>query len=118
MKLNYITIMVRSIEKSLSFYQNLAGLDVMRRISLDAGEIVFLANAKGETMLELIEFDKAEKVSVKGMIISFSAEGELEDLRTKAIELGYLPSEIIINGPKPKHFTLSDPDGIIVEFSL
>lgn len=116
MKLNYITFMVKDIEKSVAFYQELAGLSVMNRMSPGAGEIAFLANDKGETMLELIEFEGAEKVSTKGMVMSFSAKSELEELREKAISLGYSPSEIITRGPKPKHFTVADPDEIIVEF--
>lgn len=116
MKLNFITFMVRDIKKSVSFYQDLAGLQVMNRMSPGSGEIVFLANEKGETMLELIEFDGVEKVVTKGMVMSFSAKGELEELREKASALGYSPSEIIAREPKPKHFTVADPDGIIVEF--
>lgn len=118
MKLNYITFMVRDIEKSVAFYQDLAGLQIIKRISLEAGEIVFLANAEGETMLELIEFDGAEKVITKGMVMSFSAKDELEKVREKAIKLALSPSKIIEKGPKPKHFTVLDPDGIVVEFGV
>lgn len=118
MKLNFITFMVRDIKDSLVFYQELVGLQVMNRISLNEGEIVFLANDKDETMLELIEFKGVEKVTAKGMVMSFSVENELEEVRAKALALGYFPSEIIERGPKPKHFTLADPDGLIVEFSI
>ena len=115
MKLNYITIMVRNIKKSLAFYQELADLKAVNSISLEDGEIVFLANSKGETMIELIEFKDAEKVSTKGMVISFLVENNLEKLREKASSLGYRPSEMIELGQKPKHFTVEDPDGIVVE---
>ncbi len=118
MKLNYLTFMVRNIKKSVSFYQDLAELKIVNRINADAGEIVFLANEKGETMVELIEFEGVEKVATKGMVMSFTAEGDLDALREKAIKLGYSPSEIILMEPKPKHFTVADPDGIIVEFSV
>ena len=118
MKLNYITIMVRNIKKSLAFYQELADLKAVNSISLEDGEIVFLANVKGETMIELIEFKDAEKVSTKGMVMSFLVENNLEKLREKASSLGYRPSEIIELGQKPKHFTVEDPDGIVVEFSV
>ena len=55
MKLNYITIMVRDIEKSLDFYEKLVGLKVVNEMKLEAGRIAFLSNGEGETMLELIE---------------------------------------------------------------
>ena len=116
MKFNFITFMVRDMRKSIVFYRELVDLQIVKRISLAEGEIVFLANDKDETMLELIEFKKAEKVVTKGMVMSFSAKGKLEELREKAFALGYSPSEIVERAPKPKHFTVADPDGIIVEF--
>lgn len=116
MRLNFITIMVRNMEKSLIFYQELVGLQVINRMSLEKGKIVFLANSKEETMLELIEFKGEEKVRTEGLVMSYSAEEPLEDIREKALELGYSPSDIVEQGMKPKHFTVEDPDGIAVEF--
>ena len=54
MKLNFITIFVQDLERSVSFYQTVAGLQVVRRLQPAVGEIAFLANQEGETMLELI----------------------------------------------------------------
>lgn len=116
MKLNFITMMVRDIRKSAAFYQEVAGLQVINQMSVESGEIIFLANEKGETMLELIQFEHAEKVTAKGLVLSFLAADELEQLREKAGALGYLPSAIFAGGAKPKHFTVADPDGIMVEF--
>lgn len=118
MKLNYITFMVRDIEQSIKFYQDLAGLEVVRRFNPGMGEIAFLANGKEETMLELIQFDHAENVMTKGMVMSFQAKEHLADIREKAVLLGYSPSEILSKPPKPDHFTVSDPDGVLIEFSV
>ena len=96
MKLGYITVMVRDLERSLTFYQELAQLQVMRRFRPGPG---------------------AEHVCTRGLVVSFAAEGSLEGLRQKAAELGYEPSEIVDHPPKPRHFIVSDPDGITVEFS-
>lgn len=117
MKLNYITIMVRSMEKSLKFYQGLVGLETVKHMTLERGEIVFLANGKEETKLELIEFKDREKVETKGMVMSYQAKESLEKLREKAIMLGGVPSDIVKQGPKPRYFTVKDPDGIVVEFT-
>lgn len=117
MKLSYITIMVRDLEQSLRFYQELADLRIIRQMKPPMGKIVFLANKEGETMLELIEFKDSEKVETKAMVMSYAAETELEALREKAVSLGYEPSEIVDQAPKPRHFTVADPDGIAVEFS-
>lgn len=118
MKLNFITFMVRNIQNSMAFYQRLAGLQVVNRIGLERGEIVFLANAKGETMLELVALEGAEPVTAKGMFMSFTAGDRLDEIRERAISLGYAPSDIIAIGPKPKHFSVMDPDGVSVEFSV
>ena len=117
MKLGYITVMVRDLERSLAFYQELAQLQVVRRFRPGPGEIAFLAHGVGETMLELVAVPDAEKVCAQGLVASFAAEGSLEGLRQKAAELGYAPSEIFDHPPKPRHFTVPDPDGITVEFS-
>ena len=68
-------------------------------------------------MLELVSFEGAPTVSTQAMTLSFSAEGpRLEELRETALTLGFAPSEIIQDGPKPAHFTVIDPDGVQVEF--
>lgn len=118
MKLNYITFMVRDIEKTIDFYQNLAGLKIVRRFNPGMGEIAFMTNAEGEIKLEFIQFEKVPKVQASGMTMSYKVEGSLDEVRNKAIAMGYHPSEIIIEPPKPKHFKVLDADDIEVEFSL
>lgn len=118
MKLNYLTFMIQDIEKSIAFYQELAGLRILKRFNPGKGEIAFLGNTEGETMLELIQFDDVEKVQIKGMVMSFICAGDLSELQIKAKNLGYNPSPLISEGKKPTHFTVLDPDGILVEFSM
>lgn len=118
MKLNYITLLVRDIEKSVAFYQELVGMQLINQINLENGKIKFMANEKDETMLELIEINGGEKVKIKGMVMSYLVTSSLEAVREHAVSLGYTPSEIINHAPKPKHFTVDDPDGIKVEFTL
>lgn len=118
MKLNYITIMVRDIQKSIAFYSELVGLKIQSRFKPnEIGEIAFMVNEEGETMLELIEFKDVEKVSAIGMVMSYTSAEPLNTLQKKAADLGYNPTEIIYSNPKPAHFRVTDPDGIVVEFS-
>lgn len=117
MKLNYITLMVRDLEESVKFYTKLAGLKVEANLKLPMGKIVFLSNEKGETKLELVDFKGVEKVETKGIVLSFHVEGSLEEFYSIVVNAGYKPSDIFDMAPKPKHFKLRDPDGIIVEFS-
>lgn len=116
-KLNYITIMVRNLEKSLDFYEKLISLKPLREMDHPQEKIVFLANQQGETMLELIQFDKAEKVTARGMVIGFVADRSLAALKEQAQVMGYQPSEIVSRPPKPAFFTMTDPDGLIVEIA-
>ena len=118
MKLNYITFMVRDIEKTITFYQEIAGLRIVRQMDLEQGKIVFMSNAENETMLEFVNFASAPKVEVSAMTMSFQVDCDLEELRSKIIRMGYKPSEIIHEPPKPEHFKVLDNDGIEVEFSL
>ena len=115
MKLNYITIMVRDLEKSLDFYCKLLSLKVVRELNPPQGRIVFVAEQKGDTMLELIQFDQVEKVTASGLVISFLAKKPLTELKEKAQAMGYLTSDVLSQPPKPAHFTVTDPDGLIIE---
>lgn len=117
MKLNYITIMVRDIEKSLDFYCKLLSMKVVREMNPPQGRIAFVAEQKGDTMLELIQFEQAEKVTASGLVISFLAKKPLAELKEQAQAMGYLTSDILSELPKPAHFTVTDPDGLLVEIS-
>lgn len=116
MKINYITFMIRDIEKTISFYTEAADLKIQRRFNPGPGEIVFMADKEGDTILEFIEFPDAEKYEGKGLTVIFGHEGSLEELRNKIIEMGYEASEMFTGGPGPDNFKVKDPDGIMVEF--
>ncbi len=115
MKLNYITIQVTDLEKSLAFYKNVLHLIEQRRFPTNGGEICFVANAAGETQLELIQMEGREKVQVRSLIMSFSGGCNLEGERERIIKLGYEPSPLQQHGGKPPYFTVNDPDGMTVE---
>ncbi len=117
MKLNYITIMVRDLEKSLEFYCGLLSLKRLRELKPPQGRIVFLADQRGDTMLELIQFNHSEKVTAVGMTFSFLADKPLAQLKEQAEVMGFRTSPIESKPPKPAHFKLTDPDGLIVELS-
>ncbi|HHU08140.1 MAG TPA: VOC family protein [Clostridiaceae bacterium] len=115
MKLNFITIMVRNMKKTLDFYEGVMGMEIKRRFNTEAGEIVFMAHPGESTMLEFIEFPGYETVQTAGLVMSYAADSPLEEKQQQIIEAGYSPSEIIDNSQKPRYFTVSDPDGICVE---
>lgn len=90
---------------------------MLRELCPGHGKIAFLGISEGETMLELVYFEGTPTVSAQALTLSFSAEGKtLEEQRETALALGFVPSEVIQDGPKPAHFTINDPDGVQVEF--
>lgn len=117
MELNRITIMVRDIEKSIEFYTKIAKLEVQAKLEPPMGKIAFLSNGEDEIKLELVEFKGFEKVETKGLVLSFHVEGSLEEFYSVVINAGYKPSDIFEMPPKPKHFKMEDPDGVLIEFS-
>lgn len=117
MKLSFITIMVRDIEKTIAFYEQIIGMEVKRRFNPAQGEIVFMGHAGDSIMLEFIEFAEYEKVKTSGLVMSYTSDRPLEEKRQQLLESGYFPSKIIDNSPKPKHFNVKDPDDICVEFT-
>ena len=115
MHINYITMQVSDLEKSLTFYKTVLGLTKQRRFPTNGGEICFVANAAGETQLELIQMDGREKVQVRSLIMHFDATLPVEEERQRVLSLGYAPSNILQHGSKPAYFTVDDPDGFTVE---
>ena len=102
MKLNYITIMVRDLKKSLDFYCGLISLKPIKELNPPQGKIVFLANQQGDTMLELIQFEQAEKVTSTGMVFSFLAKKPLTELKEQSETMGYLTSDFQSQNNKTK----------------
>lgn len=115
MKLNYITIQVSDLNKSVAFYKDVLGLQEQRRFPTNGGEICFVANSAGETQLELIEMKGREKVQVRSLIMSYTATLSLEEERERILALGYAPTPLLQHGQKPPYFTVDDPDGMTVE---
>lgn len=116
MKLDFITFRIRDLDKSIAFYEQMAGLKQVRRFKAGPGEIAFMGNTEGETAIELINFPNETKFTPTAMVMSFDAPGDLKALRQKALTLGLAPTEIITGGPEPVNFKVADPDGIMVEF--
>ena len=108
--------MVKDLEASLKFYNEIIGLSVCRRFKAGPGvEIVFLG--EGETKLELIQNEQLSDVNF-GRDISLGFEVDsLDDTMSFVKEKGIN----IISGPfqpnpHTKFFYVLDPDGLKVQF--
>ena len=116
MKFCWVTITVKELKESLSFYTDIVGLTVDRQSTPRPGtEIAFLGS--GPTKVELISNAHADTPHYgKGISIGFevdSVDDLLETLRGKGIndiDGPYQPT------PAIKFFYIEDPNGVRVQF--
>ena len=115
MKFHHISLRVRCFEKSLAFYTELAGLSVMKQFEAGGGNVAYLADAEGDTEIELIAMPQGQNFEGKGMFLCF-ASSDLEAVHAKAVEMQLNPSDIRQPEPTAKYFYVYDPDGVSVQF--
>lgn len=115
MKFCWTTIMVKNMEESLKFYQEIVGLSLNRRVSAGPGmEISFLG--KGETQVELV---CKENVDVElGHDISLGFQVKSVDEMIRFVKKNDIS---IHSGPfEPnahvKFFYVQDPNGLKIQF--
>lgn len=112
----WATITVRDMEESLKFYREIVGLPLNRRFAAGPGkEISFLGD--GETQVELVCYDNAEKAGI-GLNISLgfkvdSIEEKIAFLEKKGIQLYSGP---VSPNPQTKFFFILDPNGLRIQF--
>lgn len=116
MKFCWTTIMVRNLEESLKFYQEIVGLSVDRRFKAGPGrEIAFLGD--GETKVELIHDEALKEVTIgKDISLGFevkSLDEMMEYVKTKGLAIHSGP---IQPNPHIKFFYVLDPNGAQIQF--
>ncbi len=116
MKMEHITIKTAMLEESVAFYKEIAGLEVqMEMRGKGPYDIVFLANAKGETCVELIGNKEEAYNGTAGLSIGFHVD-DVEKYRGELEAKGFSVSPIISPNPAVKFFFVKDPNGIDIQF--
>ncbi len=115
MKLCWVTLLVKDLEKSLSFYHGILGLPIDSQIKGDGMEMAMLGE-KDQPKIELISFAH-EKDKLYSSDISVGLE--VESLE-KAIKLLQEKQIVIASGPVSPlpHISflfIHDPDGYTVQ---
>jgi lactoylglutathione lyase len=108
----WCTLHVNDLNKSVKFYEEVAGLTVARRISGGHGDMVFMGD--GETLLELM----GGGAGAQGQDISIGfSVGDL-DVQTALLEEKGVPvhSGQFSPGPGVRFLFVQDPDGLLVQF--
>ncbi|MBU5426406.1 VOC family protein [Tissierella pigra] len=114
MKLNWVTIYVSNLEKSLYFYTKILGLNVSVKFGDENHQIVMLGEAD-ETKIELI-FESNTKIENPGKGVSIGLETDnLENLIEELNNIGYKVTGPISPNPHIRFFFVQDPDGYTIQ---
>ena len=114
MQLKHITFRVRDLDKSIAFYEKMAGLGLVRRFAVEGTELAFLADSKGGTEVELVHTPGGQTFSGSGFFLCFSCD-ELDRMHQLAEDEGFAPSPIRDPGDGTRYFYVYDPDGVSVQ---
>lgn len=116
MKFCWITLNVKNMEESLTFYEEIIGLKIAERFNVEEGlEIAMLGEAYGHK-IELI-CNKGQEVSVQkeGISIGFEVESldkAMELLKDRNIPIKRGPFSPV---PTTKFFFIDDPNGVEIQ---
>ena len=114
MRYAHTTIIVIDIDKSIQFYEEVAGLTIRNKFSAGSKTLAYLSDKDGDTQIELIQ-DEIEKIySGSGISIGFEVEN-VEEYMEKLNSMGYQTTDIISPNPKTKFFYVNDPDGLKIQ---
>lgn len=104
---NWATINVSNMEKSLAFYQELLGLEFVRRIGHPEDEmyIIFLGE-EGKTQLELIQ-SKTKPEPTKTISFGFTPDN-LEEILAAC-------KDSAVKSPGGTFWFVNDPDGYRIQ---
>ena len=97
MRYAHTTIIVSDIEKSIKFYEEVAGITIRNRFSAGVKTLAFLSDKEGDTQIELIQ------------------DENVEEYMEKMNSMGYQTTDIISPNPKTKFFYVNDPDGLKIQ---
>lgn len=117
MKFLWTTILVKDMEETLKFYQEVVGLKIDRRFKPGHGmEICFLG--EDDTKLEVIHSDKIKNIDPGNAVtLGFSVDSLDEMIKfvnEKGIEVKTGPVQ---PNPQVRYFIIQDPNGVKVQFA-
>ena len=113
-KLLHITIQTNRFEEEIEFYETVAGLTLQQDMR-PKKDLVFLANAEGDTCVEVLRNLEAAQSGNPNLSIGF----QTDDVAAKREELaaaGYEVTPMISPMPGVQFFFVKDPAGVNVQF--
>lgn len=118
MKFSWTTLMVKDLERSLSFYQNVVGLNVNRRFKAgEQVEIAFLSENTGDIEVELIYNSDIKEIENTNHIIMGFVADDLSSVMKALDDNGFeYDSTIFSPNPHIQFFYAKDPNGAKIQF--
>jgi lactoylglutathione lyase len=117
-KFVHITISTTDLPASITFYQEIVGLEISHTIppgQADPSDAQIVFMGAGETKIELIRRNERRSMDAGGISLGFTTES-VERLREQLTEKGLSPTEITSPNPNVKFFFVRDPVGVSVQF--
>lgn len=115
MKIAHVTIQTDKFDEEVRFYEEQTELKVQQDMRPAGRNMVFLADAAGDTCIEIIENKDAADSGNPNLSIGFHTD----DVAAKHESMkaaGYDVTPIISPMPDVKFFFVKDPAGVTVQF--
>ena len=116
MKLRHVTVFTSKFEESIKFYSEIVGLTILQDMrKVINRDLLFMGNAEGETMVELVGCEEDQAYNGEGLNLGFIVDDAVsfrEELQGKGFEV----SPLISPNPFTKFFVTKDPNGLSVQF--
>ncbi len=115
MKLSHVTIRTGKFPEEIRFYQETAGLRIVRDLREIGEGIVFLSDEGQDVRIEIIHTPGAEDAGNENLSIGFITE-DAAAKREDLIRRGMDASPIVSPVPSVQFFFVKDPAGVRVQF--
>ena len=115
MRLSHVTTQTSSFAEEIDFYATYAGLAIQRDMRPMGANIVFLANAEGDTQIEVIDNPDAADSGNANLSVGFVSE-DLDALHATLTADGFHPTDYVSPMPQVRFFFVKDPAGVNVQF--
>ena len=115
MKMLHVTIHTASFEEELKFYQEIVGLTIVNDMRKVGRDLVFLANAEGETCIEIIRDPAVSDAGNQALSIGFHTD-DVAQKKAELEALGLETTQIISPAPGVQFFYVKDPAGVRIQF--
>ena len=114
MKMLHVTIQTNHFEEEVRFFQDYVGLKIHRDMR-PGRNMVFLADAPGDTNIEIIDNAEATDAGNANLSVGFQSEN-VEQMREQMLAAGFDVTPMISPNPHVKFFFVKDPAGVRIQF--